>query len=206
MIYLLHNDPAANAQMLDDATLNKQIKAIAQTLCAVHSWAETRRAEREGRYVSANHRVCYPDYSRIPLKRSNLVHNKMGEWARACLANYLKLVEMGRKCFFEWNYRFNDYDDFMLWKSERIGRCNYQHKMQKVVEWCFDNVPDIPDGNLTPFPLCLPKKYRTEMLLQETIKSYRNYYIAKIPKNVKWTKRQQPDFVTRGTEVINERN
>lgn len=48
----------------------------------------------------------------------------------------------------------------------------------------------IPDGEMTPFRLCMPEQYHTD----DAVKSYRLYYLGSKADIAKWTKREQPDW------------
>jgi hypothetical protein len=152
------------AQELDDKTLDKQIKAIAQVLCNVHHMKDTKD---------------------IPLQLHKTVKtNDVLNWLLECLANYLKLIDMGLACCEEWEYRFNDIKikggtHYVLDNDPDKKKIKYnRHKLQPVVEWARDNMPDLPkyqhtkiaennnvswlynEEQATPFPLVMPEKYR----------------------------------------------
>jgi hypothetical protein len=231
MIYLLHEDAAECAKMLDDKALGLQIKEIAQTLC------------------NAQHRLLNkPD--NIPLAPKNIHKDDYSLLANVCRANYLRLVEMALAACSEYIYRFNEPCDHANIKDIEQGavcdRCT-KHKLQPVIEWCKQNVPDLPihhfnirntpieeainipftreeiiNGKTTPFPLCVPEKYKHNTIACscdnyhscniDTIESYLNYYRTKIerlicPKcktgmsndgcsknGITWTRRERPNI------------
>jgi hypothetical protein len=190
MIYYLHEDVGECARMLDDRSLDKQIKMIAQTLKIVY-------------YRHSKH------YTHLDKK------NKYADWASECVANYLKLVEMGLACIQECYYRWN----------EPIPE-NTPYKYSEAIEFARDNVPDLPiyygstgealanpkqmleyylddshDGKITPFPLLMPEKYLDPLIYPShhpyrfnqdiIVKAYRNYYCIKIKPDAKWTRREK---------------
>jgi hypothetical protein len=185
---------------LDDKTLSRQIRNIAQVLCNVHH-ADIACLTDIKKIEEAS--------AKIPLPQKRFAEDKICWWARECRANYLKLVDMGYKCMDEYVYRFNDYPDFGCGKNFLL--------------WAVENVPDLPYGKIdkdclqcdndekgsygqpcdthawgtaTPFPLVMPDKYiifdcdfyepTAEICI---IESYRNYYRAKI-------KNKLADFVS----------
>lgn len=190
---------------LDDSTLDKNIKAIAQVLCNVHH--------------------THGDIPSIPLNPE--YEDGYADWARTCEANYLKLVEMGEELCIEYSYRNKcscvvggDYGMDGHWTE--CNGCNgngrHPHKLGSVIEWCKGNVPELrgcrgksactpdcnPDScywdeNPTPFPLCIPKKHiiydndiyepTAPFVIEE---SYRNYYKSKLSKDAKFTRRERP--------------
>ena len=186
---------------IDDKTLKKQIKAIAQVLCNVH------HLENEcSKKIDDN----------IPLSRSKNYKNilKWSQWARECVANYNKLVEMGLASCAE-----NDYRHKLKLKIEYKP-----HKMFSVILWARDNVPNLIildkwgtvtlNGRPTPFPLVTPKKFRFRCPCGNCdIRSYRNYYRHKLQQKIKklypnlkekvyprlagieWTRREKPEWL-----------
>jgi hypothetical protein len=208
IIYYLHDNPAINAQMLDDKSLDKQIKAVAQVLCNVHLY-------------TASDDLYYGARDNVPLELD--INDKImeyTEWARTCLANYKQLVEMGLACCYEYQNRFNC-DAFLIEGAD----CEHEdnecenlefkcHKLQSVIEWAQSNQPDLPARKTkeysigfyrvrdhtpirsTPFPLVMPEKYKINRVImmgmnppdfetKHIIESYRNYYRAKYEKSLK---------------------
>jgi len=216
-IYILDNDLKKIAEALDDKSLNKMIKNIAQVLCNVHhkigmDWLRT--------FDTDNKWENTQKFRSIPLTKTFLdAPGAWEDWARECKANYLYLGEFGRELIKEFNFR---YDIPMLKKQE----CNNFY----AIHWVSHNVPNLPyyfetehtkehwtfiisDGSVkddikTPFPLIMPKKYILDGFDPDdfdkegdgqslTIQSYRNYYRAnKLKQNIqKWTRRQKPDWL-----------
>jgi hypothetical protein len=175
-------------QELDDKTLSRQIKNIAQALCNVH-WLQLDCDIAKG--IDINY-IC------IPLDENNR-DNLFTQWASTCLAKYLKLVEMGMDACNEWIFRFIN-----------KGKVYNPHKLQSVIEWARDNVPELPcnqtdyslpsdsfiydvyqiPGYTTPFPLVMPDKYKNRPFEKYSkeypiIESYRNYYRARLNRRLK---------------------
>jgi hypothetical protein len=180
-------------QELDDATLSRQIKNIAQVLCGAHY--------NLCKIDNCNHH--HLDFSIHDLQ----IQNIFTEWASTCRANYLKLVEMGMDCCFEYLFR-------KTWSINFEEAQKNKHKLQSVIEWAKLNVPDLPKINTkvliaekskvipryeirefcTHYPLAIPKKYYISSLpgcekhIQRdrcVIESYRNYYSARLKKRIK---------------------
>lgn len=199
-IYILDNDPKLCAQYLDDKSLDKMIRDIAQVLCNIH-------------HILINEdwgRQLYEDTSFSRLEAHNdvpLKENKIclwAEWARKCEANYLYLLRLGQLLCYEFSKRFN----FLASYPQKI------HESEKIIDWASDNVPDLPNnqnyfnagadiylvnGVTTPFPLVMPKKYADNLtskdleklrytfkLQDDFVCCYRNYYRAKLIKKVYW--------------------
>lgn len=193
-IYILHNDPKKCAEYLDDKSLDKMIKDIAQVLCNVHCDV-TKLSEKE----------FFETYEpNMPLKGKYPKHEKWSQWTRECKANYLYLVELAETCSRELNYRFE-------------GLTEKQIRIEKILIWAIDNVPDLPKNyilrennfeailkcdyieSITPLPLVTPKKYIAQWMKDNdldigrisntksgwnngSVQSYRNYFQAKLKK------------------------
>lgn len=187
------------SEELDDVTLDKNIKAIAQVLANVHHAVDGLRITLK----------------QIPLAPERIVKHGKGielswdnytNWASTRSANYLKLVDMGLACIKEHCYRF-----------ERHAAIYGDEKYFEAVHWARDNVPQFPNYHYdnaewppeaalaTPFPLCVPDEYKSERIYQsgereitleiDIAESYRNYYRAKLPKDAKWTRREKPEWI-----------
>jgi hypothetical protein len=191
---------------LDDKTLDEQIEAIAQTLCNVH-YRIKNGAEATIKYKGR----C----DRIPLELISF--DEFSEWASECLANYLKLVEMGLACCEEYRLRFSEPLLNIYGEEGKVK----EHKLQYVIEWARENVPELPvridskyniddscidlDSRIdkeitTPFPLVMPEEYKVYFVSENgskgapfIIESYRNYYRAKLYKK-KQCKNHEPEY------------
>lgn len=210
-------------QELDDATLSRQIKNIAQYLINAHVLILDGQFE-----LTKDNFIC----NKINSLQMGYKPSKYNDWVIECRANYLKLVEMGINCCVEYNMRFNDYKEWMKWKceDEDTPHCTNHHKLEHVIFWARDNVPDLPqkltsfvkhewDGKLpspkpiyqdTLFPLVMPKKYLTygpekliggprvtamNIEIVNVMQSYRNHYRAKLKKDAKFTRREKPEWI-----------
>lgn len=194
-IYILDNDPAICAEYLDDKSLNRMIKYIAQVLCNVH-WMQPIDSLNQN----------------IPLMPKKNNECKWTQWAKEYKANYNYLVFLGLQLCCEYDYRF-----FKVKESKKIGDHNlifgYGHKYYNIIDWCEENIPDLPTRdheigcgcsecdngfrkNITPLPLVMPKKYQmgtieistTNQTINDShnrwsILAYRNYYQYKYAKS-----------------------
>lgn len=199
--------------MLDDVSLNQQIKAIAQTLCTV-IFNELIIKRDAGKLSDKD----WEERKLIPLPRKVTVFSN---WASECRANYLKLVDMGLACCEEYEYRFNEIeikglDYYIVFSADGPSKkVRYKtHKLQSVIEWARDNVPALDHDDCqckerseitTTFPLVMREKYiiykgKTQFPGTYTdepliIKSYRNYYKSKLPADAKYTRRNKPEWI-----------
>jgi hypothetical protein len=186
---------------LDDKTLDKNIRAIAKTLCNVHYELLFNKRDGDLKLLREEDRQKWIN---IPLGWSTSKTVEYTKWASECRANYLKLVEMALALRDEHCYR-----------HIRYAGIYGDEKYFEAIIWASTNTPDLPryfglstdptedpgvprsfDGKTTPFPLAIPNNYYSEPLkmasdllneegLQwQTIVSYRNYYRAKIKAQI----------------------
>lgn len=186
-ICILDTDATKCAQALDDKSLDKQIKAIAQVLCSVHHII-VERIEL-GLDFGTIYEIPLP-YKKYKSFESIAQYRY---WASECIANYEYLVKLANCCLMEYYYRKYPLIFFHV-PDEIIYFQHPKHKLHSVIEWARDNVPDLPyfigdfektwhQGDVTPFPLVVPKKYWINDGYGNEgniIESYCNYYAAKI--------------------------
>jgi Pyrimidine dimer DNA glycosylase len=178
-IYILDQNLQKSAEYLDDKSLDKQIKTIAQILSNVHhaKGLETKLTYKGGKILFS-----------------------WTDWGMVCKANYLWLAEYGLDCCNEWWVRFvgpclhcdEGYDDEDCHCLPLSGQNELANPLQKIIEWARDNVPDLPfptDDNHSFLPLVMPKKYiayhlehclKTRKVFSGLVESYRNYYKSKL--------------------------
>lgn len=93
-------------------------------------------------------------------------------WARESLNNWLWLVEHGSAIALEY--------------TKRYGKV---HKSQAVINWCFENIPNLPDTGLTPFAQAMPDEYRCD----NAVAAYRAYYRGAKADIATW-KSEKPEW------------
>ena len=95
-------------------------------------------------------------------------------WARECLENYLWLIDLTRELCKEY--------------TSRYGK---KHKCEAILDWCEDNIPNIPEkGYMTPFALAMPNEYKVSCPVQ----SYRNYYNGAKTSIAVWKYSEKPNW------------
>ncbi len=198
-IYILSNEHKETARSLDDKSLDKQIKDIAQVLCNVHHMQSKYACQACDRGFEYEECTCMVDHG-IPLPSRLNKDWKFGEWehwVHECRANYLWLGELGLELIKEFNIR------------GQVPSLKGLYIMQ-AIHWARENVPGLPDkdeffgdqyaihtyGKITSLPLVMPKKYiigdcydtkKKEIFLLSVnnILSYRNYYQAKSQQQIR---------------------
>ena len=102
----------------------------------------------------------------VPYKLSHKNH-PCSIWARECLENYIWLCDLGMALAREYTHRYNK-----------------RHKSQAVIEWCYDNLPNLPElGDITPFALAMPDECK---IPGDVVGSYRKYYVMKKASFATW--------------------
>lgn len=123
------------------------------------------------------HHTCPNDNISYPAKFYKPTHRNhpCSIWVRESLANYKWLCAHAIALCDEYEYRYGK-----------------THASLSVIEWCKENIPNIPDKELTPFKMAMPDKYKTD----NAIYSYRIYYFYDKRKkfNFTWKVRGKPDW------------
>lgn len=192
-IFILDQDPQKIAEYLDDKSLDKQIREIAQTLCNVHHIVTPRNQPSP----------ATPLEWKGPLKDGS--DGQWSEWASECKANYEWLALLGGACSKEFSYRLVNPNP-----KSAIDKLNIYHKLDNVIGWAEANCPKLPDSETTtPFPLAMPAKFKfpfqrgewppagknSPVILDSTIKAYLSYYQAKLQGKPTWTRQERPAWL-----------
>lgn len=109
-----------------------------------------------------------------PYKRTHYNH-PCTIWSRQSLDNYEWLLLHGLSLSGEYRKRY--------------GR---QHKSEKVIKWCMENIPQLPRLGITKQPLCMPNQFKTGSVVQ----SYRNYYNGDKSRFAEWKHGNTPSWFT----------
>lgn len=106
----------------------------------------------------------YPDV-RPPYLTGPIINGELVNWLYSSLSNYNWCVKYGLEISKQY--------------TKRYGKI---HKSQAVIEWCKDHQPDISDIGITKMPQIMPDIYKSD----DTINSYRQYYIKEKKRFAKW--------------------
>ena len=76
--------------------------------------------------------------------------------------------------------------------EEYTHRYGKVHASQALIEWCADNMPDIPDEPMTKMPQCMPDEFKEEC----SVSAYRHFYNVDKRRSFKcvWTDREEPQW------------
>lgn len=95
-------------------------------------------------------------------------------WTRESIENYQWLCQLALELCYEYTYRY--------------GKI---HSCQQHIEWLKLNPPPIPSSKLTEVKLAMPEQYK---VVNNPVKSYRNYYLGDKKGFATWTKRDIPEW------------
>ena len=168
-IFYLDKDPYLAACYHCDKHVVKMILETCQILASVHHrWGN-------------GHNVTYKETHK---------NHPSTKWAGDSNANYLWLVKLGKYLLLEY--------------ADRYGKT---HKCNTYLYGELESPPKnmYIGGSLEPAfcapPACMPDEYKVGQeprTKEETVESYRNYYLGAKADIAKWKLGNVPDFMTRG--------
>lgn len=155
-IFALDASPVECVKHYCDKHILKMVVETAQLLCTAHH-AVYIDLEKRGFDVAKLR-------ARIPYKCTHLNH-PCSKWARETVGNYTWLLYLGFALCEEYTKRF--------------GKV---HASEAKIIWCYKNKPKLPLGMLTPWPQCMPEKYRCldGEPYTASLRAYRRYYAYKL--------------------------
>lgn len=114
----------------------------------------------------------------IPYKETHVNHPS-AIWTRGSINNYKTLATLGLFLCQEYTYRY-----------DKIHGC------EKIIKWCIDNIPNIPDKPFVPPPPAMDDIYKVKVLGKlDSIMSYRKYYRDGKKHLHSWKRRRNPDWL-----------
>ena len=167
-LFFLDIDPKKCAEYHCDKHVVKMIIEIVQMLYCAHHAVKSKLPSDCYKQTHLNHPICV--------------------WIRKNVQNYTYSAQVALELAKEYTYRYSKI-----------------HSSQKHVEWLIINIPKFENvdyskkvilstnitflkNGMTPVPLAMPE----DSMLNDTVKSYRNYYLKK--KFARWTSRPVPDW------------
>jgi len=127
----------------------------------------------QNQLLTTVHHMSGTDPESIPYKKTHYNHS-CSIWARKSLTNYRWLLQATRELCKEYTYRY--------------GKI---HKSERVLEWCEENLPNIPNLGLTPFAQAMPDEYKNP----DPVKAYRAYYLGEKRHLFVWKNRPIPYWI-----------
>lgn len=171
-LFILDKNPIIAAQMYQDLHVNKIVIEGAQMLATAYTLE--RLAENDVPRTQKG----------LPRRHSHKNH-PMTKWVVKNASNY------------KWTL-----DHIMALCHEYTYRSGKTHFTQQFVEWCGDNLPDLPIEPQSMHPQCFEKSFPECIVDGNPVQGYQNYYNAaktqfkfgKKMRKATWTRRNPPSF------------
>lgn len=93
------------------------------------------------------------------------MNNHVSKWVRETRANYEWTIEHGLALCAEYTKRY-----------DKVHRC------QRIIEWCRDNDPGVPNGDMTPFRQAVAD----DCYHDDPVKAYHLFYVRYKSRFAKW--------------------
>ncbi len=108
------------------------------------------------------------------LYKTAYVNHPCVQWAAESEGNLAWLSQMGYCLGEEYTHRYGKH-----------------HKSATIIDNCIKHIDCLPFEEMTPFRLALPDCYRFD----DTVKSYRAYYVGEKSRFCKYTNREPPEWL-----------
>jgi len=112
-------------------------------------------------------------------------------WIRKCLENYTYAAQVAVELGKEYTHRYSKIHSsgpHAEWLLQNIPK--FDQKVDYTSKPIFSLNTFFKSKNMTPVPLAMPE----DSMLEDTIKSYRQYYLLHKVRFAKWTKRDVPEW------------
>lgn len=192
-IFVLHEDPKIAAQMHCERHILKMIIEHTQMMAATyyHTIGINRKKE-----ILENQEKVSVLFAGFPRKDENgndkpymisHVNHPCTVWTRASLSNFNWLLECTKALCEEFTYRYKGI-----------------HSVEAIVDWMYQNPPQIEDIGLTPFAQAMPDFYKSF----DATEAYRKYYAFKTSyMKVNWKLEERtpswwtPEFISESINI-----
>ena len=171
-IFVLSRDPYIAAREMCDKHVVKMIVESAQMLSTCHRMLDGTPEKRDS--VSGKRKVMYyklNDWRETHLYKAVHYKHPCNIWLRENIANYYWL-----------------YNHFLALLSEYHYRYNKHHACERLINPLAATPTNIPNGNLTEFPLAMPDECKSK----DVVSSYRKYYTHYKSEFATWKSRGAP--------------
>lgn len=180
-IFFLDRDPKICAQMHCDKHVVKMIIEYAQLLSTAHRIldGDSYLDSSSGRKIQ---RWKLNDPRENVLYKASHINHPSAVWTRQSKENYSWLVDMWRHLLNEYTYRYGK-----------------KHKTEELLFALSRTPKNILDISWIDPPPAMPEYCKIK---DDSIISYRNYYIQEKKSFAKWTKRNIPEWYLKGVAYI----
>jgi hypothetical protein len=179
-IFYLDKDTKTCAEMHVDKHCVKMILEYAQLLSTAHRALDG--VITEGVSPTGRRRKSYviSDSRENILYSATHINHPSAVWVRQSASNYLWLAELLEECCKEYTYRYGK-----THKVESIGL------MQLLKNTFPNNIPHKPFTEPTP---AMPDDYK---VVNDSVQSYRNYYLGDKQRMFSWKNRNVPNWIAK---------
>ena len=180
-IFFLDRNPEICAQMHCDKHVVKMIIEYAQLMSTAHRMLDGKETKEKvnGRMLK---RWNVDGPKNDVLYKASHVNHPSAVWARKSVSNYLWLYNMWAHLLREYTFRYGRKHE-----TEKLLFVLSQHPNNISVSGWSDPPPAMPDDCKIP---------------NDSLVSYRNYYLLKKAHFAKWTKRNIPAWYSFGLSVM----
>ena len=180
-IFFLDRDPETCASMHCDKHVVKMIIEYAQLMSTAHRMLDGKELTENvnGRKLK---RWIVEDLRNDVLYKASHVNHPSAVWVRKSLSNYLWLYNM-------WSHLLREY-------TFRYGR---KHETEKLLFALAKPPTNISVSGWSDPPPAMPDECK---IPDDSLASYRNYYLLKKSHFAKWTKRNIPAWYSFGLIVL----
>ena len=180
-IFELDRDPAICAEMHCDKHIVKMPIEYAQLLSTAHRVLDGTEYIGETKTARKAKRWRLDDERENHLYKASHVKHPDGIWVRETSGNYYKLFFLYMATLAEFKYRY--------------GKIHGAAKPSLWLQRCPTN---IPHGQVTELPQCMPDDCKTESV----ISAYHNYYINYKKDFATWKNRETPIWYDKGQKEL----
>lgn len=184
-IFELHTNPSECAEMHCDKHIVKMPIEYAQLLSTAHRVLDGTEYIGETKTGRRAKRWRLDDEREDVLYKASHIKHPDGLWVRQTSGNYYKLYFLYMATLAEFKYRY--------------GKIHGASKPSFLLQRCPMN---IPHGQVTELPQCMPDECKTK----DVIQAYKNYYINYKKEFATWKNRQVPIWYDKGLKELNNAN
>lgn len=176
-IFYLHNDPKTCAQQHVDKHVVKMILEYGQLLSTAHRICDGNISTRLSKSGRKQKFYSLPDNRDSIIYSATHANHPSAKWCRHGEANYKWLYALFCELLQEYTYRYGK-----------------QHATSRLVEILKNPPKNInKDEPFSPPWRAMPDEYKVD----DTMQSYRNYYLGAKSNMFSWKKREVPEWITK---------
>jgi len=176
-IFYLSNIPQECAKFHVDRHVTKMVLEYAQLLSTAHRYLDGTQSVGASKTGRKQTRYVLPDQRESILYSATHLNHPSAIWVRQSIPNYIWLAELLEMLCIEYTYRYG-----------KIHKVESSGLMQTLKNRFPENIPSGKWSEPTP---AMPDDVKVE---NDSISSYRNYYIKNKTHLAKWKNRNVPEW------------